>query len=155
MFRSTRDPSLVFTKRSPYAEKNHFMISRHFCDLTCRLGYHLASAQAFINERAEENYVSFTFRGGGADDERRMLRIRFIEEILTRFGFEVRADQDFMKAQIEGYEPDFLLNRLKVLGYLIIHTRQLDMIMTNKGAVNYYSNGLLKEIDTLLLSKHG
>jgi pyruvate,water dikinase len=154
MFRSTRDPSLVFTRRSPYAEKNHFMISRHFCDLTCRLGYHLVSAQAFINDRVKENYVSFSYRGGGADDERRGLRIRFIEAILTRFGFHIRTEKDYLNAQIEGYNPDFLLNRLKVLGYLIIHTRQLDMIMTNKGAVNYYINALLKDIDTFLLSKH-
>ena len=154
MFRSTRDPSLVFTSRSRYAEKNHFMISRHFCDLNCRLGYHLVSAQAFINERIEENYVRFSYRGGGADDARRVLRIQFVVEILKRFGFQIRTEGDFLHAQIEGYDPDFLLKRLKVLGYLIIHTRQLDMIMGNKGAANYYINELLRDIDTFLLSKH-
>ena len=154
MFRSTRDPSLVFTSRSRYAEKNHFMISKHFCDLSCRLGYHLVSAQAFINERIEENYVRFSYRGGGADDARRVSRIQFVEEILIRFGFQIRTERDFLNAQIEGYDPDFLLKRLEVLGYLIIHTRQLDMIMGNKGAVNYYINELLRDIDTFLLSKH-
>jgi pyruvate,water dikinase len=154
MFRSTRDPSLVFTRRSPYAEKNYFMISRHFCDLTCRFGYHLASAQAFINERAEENYVAFGYKGGGADFERRVLRLRLIEQILKTFGFRTQVERDVMNAQIEGYDSDFLIERLKVLGYLIMHTRQLDMVMTNKGAVKYYINEFLKDIDTFLPSKH-
>jgi pyruvate,water dikinase len=122
--------------------------------LTCRFGYHLASAQAFINERAEENYVAFGYKGGGADFERRVLRLRLIEQILKTFGFRTQVERDVMNAQIEGYDSDFLIERLKVLGYLIMHTRQLDMVMTNKGAVKYYINEFLKDIDTFLPSKH-
>ncbi len=151
MFRSTMDPSLVFTRRSPYAEKNYVMISKHFCDLTCRFGYHLAGAQAFINDRAKENYVAFGYRGGGADFDRRVLRLRLIEQILKTFDFRIQVEKDFMSARIEGYGSDFLLKRLKVLGYLIMHTRQLDMVMTNKRAVNYYLNEQLKEIHECVL----
>ena len=154
MFHSTMDPSLVFTRRSRYAEKNYFMISRHFCDLTCRFGYHLASAQAFVNKRAKENYVAFSYRGGGADFERRVLRLRLIEQILNTFDFRVQVEKDFMNAHIEGYDPDSSIERLKVLGYLIMHTRQLDMIMTNKKAVNYYINQQLKEIHELVLRRN-
>jgi pyruvate,water dikinase len=153
MFRSTMDPSLNFTKRSPYAEKNYFMISKHFCDLTCRFGYHLTTVQAFINDRAKENYVRLSFRGGGADYERRVLRIRFIERILKKFDFRIRTEDDFMNAQIEGYDADFLIKRLKVLGYLVVHTRQLDMAMANQAAVDHYMKEHLGDIYALFSSR--
>lgn len=151
MVRSTMDPSLDPTRRSRYIEKNYFMISKNFCNLTSRLGYHFSTAEAFVGDWAKENYVSFNFKGGGADYDRRVNRLKFIEHILSRFDFRIEINEDCITARLEGYERNTLIDRLKVLGYLSIHTRQLDMIMNNDSAVSYYVNTMLKDIDSLLL----
>ena len=55
--------------------------------------------------------------------------------ILEDLDFRVRVRQDNMFARVEGLDRKAMGKRLKVLGYLITHTRQLDMIMTDKAAV--------------------
>ncbi len=146
MFRSTMDPSLDPARRSVYAEKNYFMISKHFCNLASRFGYHFSTIEAFVSDNSRENYVSFNFKGGGADYNRRVLRVRFIEHILKKFDFRVEINEDNIIARLEAYDQAFLTERLKVLGYMSIHTRQLDMIMANRAAVNHYITQHLKDI---------
>ncbi|NVM21873.1 MAG: pyruvate, water dikinase [Desulfobacterales bacterium] len=150
MLRSTMDPSLDVTRRSRYIEKNYFMISQHFCNLTSRFGFHFSTVEAFLGDRPKENYVSFNFNGGGADYDRRVNRVRFIEHILKKFDFRVEVNGDCIVARLEGYDQDFLIERLKVLGYLSIHTRQLDMIMGNDAAINYYMNQIVSDIHSFV-----
>ena len=146
MFRSTMDPSLDPARRSRYFEKNYFMISKNFCNLASRLGYHFSTIEAFASDNSNENYASFVFKGGGADYNRRVLRAKFIEHILKKFDFKVEINEDCIMARLDGCDQDFLIERLKVLGYITIHTRQLDMIMANRAAVNHYINEHLKDI---------
>ncbi|MDY6989766.1 MAG: PEP/pyruvate-binding domain-containing protein [Thermodesulfobacteriota bacterium] len=146
MFRSTMDPSLDPARQSRYAEKNYFMISKNFCNLASRFGYHFSTVEAFINDRPKENYVTFSFKGGAADLDRRVRRIKFIEHILKQFDFRIEINEDWMAARLEGNDQDFMIERLKVLGYVSMHTRQLDMIMGNQAKVNYYINEHIKDI---------
>ena len=153
MFRSTMDPSLDPTRRSRYAEKNYFMISKNFCNLASRLGYHFSTVEAFVSTNSRENYVSFNFKGGGADLKRRILRLQFIEHILKKFDFRIEINEDSIIARLEGLDQDYLLDRLKVLGYISIHTRQLDMIMANQSVVKQYVNQHLKDIQSLVSAR--
>ena len=150
MFRSTMDPSLDPTRRSPYSERNYFMISKHFCNLSSRLGYHFSTVEAFVCANPRENYISFNFKGGGADLDRRVLRVKFIKTILKKFDFRIEINEDCIMARLEGLDQDYLLERLKVLGYVSIHTRQLDMIMAKKSVVNHYVNQHLKDIHSFV-----
>lgn len=150
MFKSTMNPALVPGLRSKYADRNYFMVSKNYATLSSRLGYHFSTMEAMVSERSEENYLGFKFKGGAADFERCMGRIQFIREILERYGFRAVINGDNLDARIEGHDMDFMYSRLKILGYLTLHTRQLDMIMGNSGLVSHYMAKLTKDIDSLL-----
>jgi len=131
MFEATANPDLVMARQSRFAQKNYFMISKNYCSLQSRFGFHFCGVEALVSDRTSENYASFQFKGGAANAERRIMRARFVGDILEELDFRVRVRGDNMFARLEGLDREAMGNRLKKLGYLITHTRQLDMIMTN------------------------
>ncbi|ACS80256.1 PEP/pyruvate-binding domain-containing protein [Maridesulfovibrio salexigens] len=138
MFEATMNPNLNVASRSSYTQKNYFMISENYCCLQSRFGFHFCSVESLVGERTVENYASFQFKGGAANPERRILRARFIGEILEELDFRVRIREDNLNARLEGLDRQDMEYHLKVLGYLITHTRQLDMIMTSPKQVETY-----------------
>ena len=148
-FQSTANTSLVLGRRSGFADRNYFMISRDYCSMNSRLGYHFTTMEALVNERTSENYIGFQFKGGAADIHRRSGRVRLVGEILENCGFTVTVKEDTLKARLEAREKDYMLKRLKILGYLSLHTRQLDMIMSSPGKVKYYRTKIENDLETL------
>lgn len=146
LLQATANPNLEPSLSTDYALKNYFMISRNFCHLQSRFGFHFTEVEALVGERTPENYARFQFKGGAADLPRRKMRAEFIAEILREFAFECDVKEDALFARIDDLEKEFMSNRLRIVGYMLMHTRQLDMVMSNAGSRDYYREKIEKDI---------
>jgi len=149
MFQATVNPNLDPALAGPYSDRNYFMISKNFCSLQSRFGFHFATVETLVSERSGENYVSFQFKGGAADYHRRQTRVLFVGSLLEEHEFRIEVKGDALFARLEGLPQNTMIERLRILGYLIIHTRQLDMIMSNSASIGSYKEKMRADIARL------
>lgn len=136
LFEATANPNLeVASQSTQYAEKNVFLIAKRFCSMRCRFGFHFLSMDCFLSERDRERFVIFQFKGGAADLQRRIKRVHFVAELLAQFDFNTEIIGDTLTARLESGSEKSFLAALRALGYLVMHTRQLDMIMDDDQAL--------------------
>jgi pyruvate,water dikinase len=149
LFEATANPALSSPFKKPYADRNYFIISKHFMNLQSRFGFHFTNVEALAGPRPEENYLSFSFKGGAADLERKVARARFIGDILADLGFQVDITEDVVTARRTGLDHADVEQGLRVVGYLLMHTRQLDMVMNQPTAVEHYRAKMRADIEGL------
>jgi pyruvate,water dikinase len=150
LLESSSNPALDPAVSSPFTVRNYFMISKNFCNLTSRFGFHFSTVEALVGDRSVENYLGFNFKGGAADLRRRAKRAQMLSGLLREYGFRVKVKEDNVVARIDGHDKEYMKSRLIILGYLIMHTRQLDMVLGSEAAARGYSAKLTEEIESLI-----
>ena len=113
------------------AEKSFSFIGSNYMNFAIRLGYHLSTVEAYIGDSINDNYIRFFFKGGGAVVDRRLRRVRLIEEILRCMDFNVKVSDDVLEASLMKYKRETLEQKIEVMGRFTVYTKQLDMVMYN------------------------
>ena len=152
-FQSTRQPGIDPAVPSAMVQKNYFLVSKNYCNLSVRLGYHYAMVEAFISSLRTERYVTFRFKGGAADERKRVGRIKLLAAVLEHYDFRIEIVGDALTARVEKRSQAFLFSRLRILGYLTIHTRQIDMVMEAPGQYKRYHDKFLREIKEMVANE--
>ena len=149
MLESTMKPELESTAPNSMANKNFFIISDNYMILQARYGYHFCTVESLAGEQSHENFVNFQFKGGAADRQRRRLRARMVADLLEQHGFRADVKDDSVFAVAEGYSATEILMKTRLLGYLLIHTRQVDMIMLETDRATALKNKMLADMESL------
>ncbi len=150
LLEATTNPELEASMQSGFTMRNYFMISRDFCSLQARFGFHFCTVECQAGDDPADNYASFHFKGGAADMDRKILRAELVRELLEEFGFRTERKHDALFARVEDRDAETMDASLMVLGYIIIHTRQLDMVMANPSLVESRKKAMLHDLHTML-----
>lgn len=144
---STMKPELESTLASPMAERNFFIIGADYMILQARYGYHFCTVECQAGPQAHENFLSFQFKGGAADRERRFLRLQLFSELLEQRDFKVDIKEDALFAVVEDFDAEQTLRLTRLLGYLLIHSRQSDVIMKENERVSLFRKKILRDME--------
>lgn len=132
-----------------FGDRSYAIISDEYVNFSSRIGYHYSVLDSYCGEATNKNYITFSFKGGAADDIRRNRRARAIAAIFEALGFVVEAREDRVDARFYKYEMDSTLERLDIVGRLLQYTRQMDMLMQNEASVQVLAQSFLSGNYTL------
>ncbi len=123
---------------------NYAVISDEYLNFNTRLGYHFAVIDTYCGQVINDNYITFSFKGGAADIARRSRRALLLSQILKRLGFKVETRGDLVRAELKKYAPAMITEKLDMLGRLLGAVRLLDMMLSDDGQVNWYVEEFFK-----------
>jgi pyruvate,water dikinase len=118
-----------------FGDRSYAIISDKYLNFSSRVGYHYSVLDAYCGATVNKNYITFSFKGGAADDIRRIRRVRAIAIVLMGLGFSVEVKGDRVDARLQKYESPIIQEKLDLIGRLLIFTRQMDMLMTSEASV--------------------
>jgi pyruvate,water dikinase len=135
--------------RTGFSENSFALVSNEYMNFSIRMGYHFSTIESMCTEIPEKNYIRMKFQSGGASIDRRRRRIRLIINILKDMDFEVESKGDFLDARVAYNNKEESLFKLKRLGALSIHTKQLDMALSSDEVAAWYEQEIKHKLDTL------
>jgi pyruvate,water dikinase len=135
--------------RPSFSENSFALLSEEYMNFSIRMGYHYSTVESMCTDVPNKNFIRLRFQEGGAAIDRRKRRIRLMVNILKELGFENRSKGDFLDARLTHCEKDELLFKLKRLGALSIHTKQLDMALSSDNVALWYQKEIQKKLKEL------
>ena len=130
---------------APWRDQSFVVLSKNYMNFSIRLGYHLSTVEAYVSDQINDNYLTFSFRGGGSTPERRERRVRLIETIIDHFDLNYTRKGELIEARLAKYAADNMNRRLVLLGKLTLYTKQLDMVLFSEGIVDWYIKDFLRD----------
>ncbi len=130
---------------SDFWSRTFAIISHNYLNYSSRLGYHFATIDAYVGDTRNDNYITFRFKGGAADEVRRERRVRFLGVVLEKLDFEVEVTGDLVVGRLWKYPRELLEEKLDLLGRLMGCARQRDMLMADDAIVDWYAAAFLAE----------
>ncbi|MBF0458609.1 MAG: hypothetical protein HQK99_12040 [Nitrospirae bacterium] len=99
-----------------------------------------------MSDNLNDNYITFHFKGGGAQEDRRLRRVRLIAEILREIDFDsIVVKGDVIDARLSKYKRQSIEQKMEIMGKLTVYTKQLDMVMYNDSVTDHYKAEFIKE----------
>ena len=105
---------------------SYAIVSAEYMNFSGRLGNHFATVDTWSGPVINDNYITFSFKGGAAEYAQRVRRASLLAGVLRRLGFRVVQSGDALKAEIRKYDEGRFLERLTTLGRLLTSVRALD-----------------------------
>jgi pyruvate,water dikinase len=126
-----------------FGDRSYAIISDKYLNFSSRVGYHYSVLDAYCGRTVSKNYITFSFKGGAADDVRRNRRVRAIAAILKALDFAVKVRGDRVDARLLKHDQPIILDKLDLIGRLLQFTRQMDMLMKTEAAVEGVAKSFL------------
>ena len=127
-----------------FGDRSYALISDKYLNFSSRIGYHYSVLDAYAGETINKNYITFSFKGGAADDVRKNRRARTIAAIFVALDFSVEVREDRVDARFYKYELPLIEARLDMIGRLLQFTRQMDMLMHCEESVDVLAKNFLE-----------
>ncbi|MBM4274401.1 MAG: phosphoenolpyruvate synthase [Deltaproteobacteria bacterium] len=127
-----------------FGDRSFAIISDKYLNFSSRVGYHYSVLDAYCGRTVNKNYITFSFKGGAADDVRRNRRVRAIAIALVGLDFSVDVKGDRVDARLMKYEAPVIEEKLDQIGRLLNFTRQMDMLMTSEVSVEALAKQFLE-----------
>jgi pyruvate,water dikinase len=137
--------SMSETELGQMGERSFSFIAGEYMNFSINLGYHLSVVEAFTGENLNDNYIRFFFKGGGADTERRLRRVKLISEVLGKMDFDVNIREDIVHAVITKDAKSSLEEKLEILGKLTVYTKQLDAVMYDDSSAELHLEEFVRD----------
>ncbi|MBU1228999.1 MAG: pyruvate, phosphate dikinase [Proteobacteria bacterium] len=118
-----------------FGDRSYAIISDKYLNFSSRVGYHYGVLDCYCGRTVNKNYITFSFKGGAADDEKRARRARAIGLILEANGFSVDVVADRVVGRLQKRDTEETLKQLWLMGKLLQFTRQTDMFMVDEQSV--------------------
>jgi pyruvate,water dikinase len=118
-----------------FGDKSYAIISDKYLNFSSRVGYHYGVLDCYCGKTVNKNYITFSFKGGAADDIKRARRARGIALILEQLGFVVEVTGDRVAGRFQKFDAAVIEDRLASMGRLLQFTRQTDMLMSGEDSV--------------------
>jgi pyruvate, water dikinase len=150
-----REQMLSPNSHDRFGDRSYAIISDTYLNFSSRIGYHYSVLDSYCGNSINKNYVTFSFKGGAADETRRGRRARAIAKIFDELGFVVDTKEDRVDARFYKYEKAVIEDRLDMIGRLLQFTRQTDMLMQSEASVEFLAKSFLEgnyQLDPEILS---